>query len=305
MMLAPSRTPLAWLNFIYNKGRMLASVGGIAFAVVLMFVELGFSNGLYDSETYLIKMLNADLVLVSRYKQATVPKLPFPKKRLVQARGIPGVEAAYALYVNEYRALWKNGFDGKKHPIMVFAFDPDDPVFLIPEVVQQASKLKVEDTVLIDSLSRKFFGELTVGTTAELTDHAVRIVGTFPLGPDFRTDGTILVSDRTYFKCIADPRDAGTEASRVEFGLLRVAPGCDILAVRDALVSALPDDVRVLTKLELANQVKEYWANSKPIGYVFGLGTVVGFLIGVTICYQILYTDIVDQLPQYATLKAI
>ena len=31
----------------------------------------------------------------------------------------------------------------------------------------------------------------------------------------------------------------------------------------------------------------------------------VGFLIGVAICYQILYTDILDHLPQYATLKAI
>jgi putative ABC transport system permease protein len=299
------RIPLAWLNLVYDKGRMLASVGGVAFAIVLMFVEMGFTNGLYDTEAYFITVLNADLVLIGQYKEATVPKLPFPKKRLVQARSVTGVEATYALYVNEYRSLWKNAVDGKEHPILVFAFDPDDPVFLIPEVVQQAYKLKVEDTVLIDSKSRQFFGELAEGTQAELTRHAVRVVGTFPMGADFRVDGSILVSDRTFFKCISDPRNVGVEQSQVEFGLVRVAPGYEVGAVRDSLVQALPNDVQVLTKQELAERIKDYWANSKPVGYVFGLGTFVGFLIGVTICYQVLYTDIVDHLPQFATLKAI
>jgi putative ABC transport system permease protein len=296
---------LAWLNFIHNKGRMLASVGGVAFAVVLMFVEMGFSNGLYDSETYIIKMMNADLIIVSKYKEAVVPKLPFAKKRLIQARAIPGVEATYPLYVDEYGSLWKNSQTGKEHPILVFAFDPDDPVFLIPEVVQQAYKLKVQDTALIDSTSRSFFGSLAPGVTAELTRHAIKVVGTFPLGPDFRVDGNILVSDRTFFKCVGDPRTAATEASRVEFGLIRVAPGYDVAAVQANLKSALPDDVQVLTRDQLADTVKNFWANSKPVGFVFGMGTFVGFLIGVTICYQILYTDIVDHLPQYATLKAI
>jgi putative ABC transport system permease protein len=284
---------------------MLASVGGVAFAIVLMFIEMGFTNGLYDTEIYVINMLNADLVLVGRYKEATVPKLPFPKKRLVQARAVTGVEATYPLYVNEYRSLWKNAVDGKEHPILVFAFDPDDPVFLIPEVVGQAYKLKVEDTVLIDSQSRHFFGGLAEGTQAELSRHTVRIVGTFPLGADFRVDGTILVSDRTFFKCISDPRYVGVERSQVEFGLIRVASGYEAAAVRDALLQALPNDIQVLTRQELAERVKEYWGNSKPVGYVFGLGTFVGFLIGVTICYQVLYTDIVDHLPQFATLRAI
>src|SRR5436309_533564 len=149
--MAPLLIPLAWKNFVHNKPRMLASVGGVAFAVVLMFVEMGFSNGLYDSQTYIINRLNADLVIVSVNKEAVVPKLPFPRNRLVQARGVPGVEATYPLYVEEYRSLWKNSQDHKEHPILVYAFDPDDPVFLIPEVTRQADRLKVQDTALIDA----------------------------------------------------------------------------------------------------------------------------------------------------------
>src|SRR5262249_3621389 len=148
-------------------------------------------------------------------------------------------------------------------------------------------------------------GNLEPGATAELTRHAVKVVGTFALGPDFRADGNIIVSARTFAKCFSEPRTGGAELSRVEFGLIRVGLGYDIAAVRDELVKALPDDVRVLTRQELADLVKKFWADSKPVGYVFGMGTFVGFLIGVTICYQILYTDIMDHLPQYATLKAI
>src|SRR5207244_420830 len=95
------------------------------------------------------------------------------------------------------------------------------------------------------------------------------------------------------------------EVSKVDFGLVRLAPGAKVAEVQAALQQALPDDVKVMTKQELIDQVKDYWGNSKPVGYVFGLGTLVGFIIGVTICYQILYTDIMDHLPQFAALKAI
>ncbi len=294
------RIPLAWLNLVQNKARLLASVGGVAFAVVLMFLEMGFLNGLYDSQTEVVKKMNADLVLVHAQKEAVVPKLPFPKKRLAQARGHPGVAAAYALYVEEFRAVWKNALTHKEYPILVFGFDPDEPVFLIPEVAANADALKVADTALIDAHSKNFFGDLRPGVEAELSRRKVRVVGTFPLGADFRVDGNVLVSDSTFFNCFR-----ASESARVEFGLLKVTPGYDPREVRQSLSDSLPDDVSVLTREEFMDRVKKYWGESKPVGYVFILGTVVGFLIGVTICYQILYTDIADQLPQYATLKAI
>ena len=42
-----------------------------------------------------------------------------------------------------------------------------------------------------------------------------------------------------------------------------------------------------------------------PIGYIFWLGTLMGFIVGAVICYQILYTDIDDHMPEFATLKAM
>ena len=42
-----------------------------------------------------------------------------------------------------------------------------------------------------------------------------------------------------------------------------------------------------------------------PVGPIFMLGTAIGFIVGMMISYQILYTDLSEQLSQYATLKAM
>lgn len=299
-----SRIPLAWLSLVHRRSRLIASLSGVAFASLLMFLEMGFRNGLFDSQAYVAKMMNADLVIVHSQKEAVVPKLPFPRRRLLQAQGVPGIVAAYPLYIDEYHSVWKNDTDGREYPLLVYGMNPDDPTFLIPEVQALAPALKQPDTAIVDSKSRDFYGKLEPGRSAELARRRLRIVGTFPLGPDFRSDGNVIVSDRTFFNTFGTPFDA-SESSRVDFGLLKVANGQNIETVQQAVIAALPDDVRVLTKDEFVGLIVNFWGTSKPVGYVFGLGMVVGFLIGVAICYQILYTDIVDNLPQFATLKAI
>lgn len=300
-----SCTRLAWRNLTHRKARLVASVTGVTFAVVIMFVELGYLNGVYDSQTQVLKVMNADLIMINKQKEALAPKMPFAKKRLVQAMAQPGVQAVYPLYMEEHRALWKNSRDGREYPILVFGFEPHDPVFLIPEVSPIAVRLKEPDTALIDSKSKDLYGVREPGTTGELARRTLRIVGVFPLGPDFRSDGNLFLSDRTFFNCFPPVQGQGTDSARVEFGLIKVATGYEIGAVRDSLQQALPDDVRILTRQELVNQIKNYWRHAQPVGYVFGMGMLIGFLIGVIICYQILYSGIMDRWPQYATLKAI
>jgi putative ABC transport system permease protein len=299
------RMPVAFANLVHDRLRLLGSVAGIAFAVILMFVEIGFLYGVYDSQTLVVDKMNADLIIISDHKHGIVPKRPFPRSRLTQALGFEGVVAAYRLYVQEYRAGWKNSTAGDTHPILVFGFDPDDPVFLFPELQRQSPRLKTRDTVLIDSRSRDLYGARHAGTSAELNNHTVRIVGTFELGPDFRVDGNLLTSETTFARCFSSPRGSADELARVDFGLLKIARQADPIHVRDTLQEGLPPDVIVLTKPEFRRRVERFWGEAQPVGSVFGLGTVMGFVIGTTICYQILYSAIVDRLPQYAMLKAI
>jgi putative ABC transport system permease protein len=93
--------------------------------------------------------------------------------------------------------------------------------------------------------------------------------------------------------------------AEVELGLVKLKPGVNPAAARDTLAHGLPDDVLVLTKEEYVQQEMRFWQRSSPIGFIFGLGTGIGFVVGIVICYQILSTDIADHLAEFATLKAI
>jgi putative ABC transport system permease protein len=50
---------------------------------------------------------------------------------------------------------------------------------------------------------------------------------------------------------------------------------------------------------------KNYWTLRTPIGFVFNLMVIMGFVVGVIVVYQILYSNISSHLIEFATLKAM
>ena len=67
----------------------------------------------------------------------------------------------------------------------------------------------------------------------------------------------------------------------------------------------MPPDVRVLTKDGLIAKEQGFWDHVAPIGTVFSIGVVMGFIVGLAICYQVLFADISERLAEFATLKAM
>lgn len=75
--------------------------------------------------------------------------------------------------------------------------------------------------------------------------------------------------------------------------------------MREALAARLPKDVQVLTNQGYLDfELNEIKAES-PIGFVFGLGSTMGFIVGVVIVYQVLSTDVNSHLAEYATFRAM
>jgi putative ABC transport system permease protein len=91
----------------------------------------------------------------------------------------------------------------------------------------------------------------------------------------------------------------------VDIGLIQLAPGADAAQVQRTLAQALPDDVLVLTREQFVGLEEGFWLSNTPVGYVFGLGAVMGVIVGIIICYQVLSADVTDHLAEFATLKAI
>jgi putative ABC transport system permease protein len=299
------QVPLAWRNLVSDKRRLARSAAGIGFAALLMMVELGFRDGYIESMLLFIRRLDGDIMLTSSQKYQFDRVSPFSRRQLYQARGVRGVASARPLYMERTASIWRNPQNGRHFAVLTFAFDPDEPIFSIPEVTAKLAALRQPDTILVDRHARSVLGDLQNATESELSGHHVNIVGTFWLGPNFFNDGNIVMSDRNFFKLLGGSGPKHSELPDVEVGVIKVQPGFAVSEVQHALRVALPSNVVVLTKQQLINQEASLHAKLSPVGPIFTAGTLVGFAVGILISYQILFSELSDQLPQYATLKAM
>jgi putative ABC transport system permease protein len=295
----PRSVPLAWRNLVANKQRLLRSAAGISFAVLLMLMQLGFEQAFFDSTLEVIRGLDGDILIQSVHKYQFATEDSFPTADLDTARKVTGVASARPLYADWFDFFWKNPTDGKAYLVRAFGFNPDEPVFLFPNVNANREKLKEANTVLLDRRARRFLGMDTAATETEINGVKVKIVGSFSLGPDFVSDGTVIMSDHTFTSLLHGASPG------VDVGVIKVQPGENPMVVQQALKKALPATIAVFTKPELIEFERKFQAAVSSAGPIFAMGTIVGFIVGMLISYQVTYTDLADQLPQYATLKAI
>jgi putative ABC transport system permease protein len=300
-----AEVPLAWRNVLADKRRLLRSTSGIMFAALLMLLQLGFRGAFLDSALEIIHKIDGDIILTSPTKFRFGRKDPFSRRQLYAARAIAGVESARPIYAEWTNSIWKNPQTHKTYDIQVLSFDPDQPVFLFPEVAKHLPELRQPDTALYDRRTRPFLGFAPAGAVTELARRNIVIIGTFSLGPDFTTDGTLITSDRTFVKFFSPHVLAEGELPDVEFGVVKVRPGYTVAEVKGNLQRDLPPGIAVRTKDELLALEITFQNAVSPVGPIFLLGTAIGFIVGMMISYQILFTELSDQLPQYATLKAI
>ncbi|MGB8699642.1 MAG: ABC transporter permease DevC [Thermosynechococcaceae cyanobacterium] len=296
--------PLAWLQLSRERSRLLVAIAGISFADFLMFMQLGFQAALYDSTTLLHKSLEADVIIMSPQAQSISSMGSFPRRRLTQATSVEGVSSAEALYVD--RANWKNPETRQETEVMFIGFNTSKPIFKLPEIKDNLAKIKLTDSVLFDRGSEgdyeKVLAELEQGKvlTTEVGKRRIRIEGLFTLGASFSADANAVTSDLTFWRLFPNQ-----SVSEVNVGLVKLKPGANAQSTVKQLQRLLPNDVKVLTLDDFITFETNYWATTTPIGFIFTLGTAIGFIVGLVIVYQILYSDVSDHLAEYATLKAM
>ena len=131
------KTPLAWKNLTHDWRRLVVAVAGITFAVLLMFMQVGFQNGLFNSQVKLIDVLQGDLFIMSKAKYTLAAEKRFPIVRLHQAGSCQGVQGVYPLYTELTTSVLKNLSNqnrGKAYPIRSIGFSLGDPIFKSPTI---------------------------------------------------------------------------------------------------------------------------------------------------------------------------
>ncbi|MBF2016776.1 MAG: FtsX-like permease family protein [Rivularia sp. T60_A2020_040] len=300
------RTPLGWLQLSRQKGRLLVALSGVAFADLLMLMQLGFQSALFNSATRLHDSLNADLVLLSPQALNLQDLSTFTRRRLYQAMDVPGVATAEPIYNS--LVTWRNPQTRLKTQVMIIGFNPDKPAFDLPEVNQNIDAIKLPDTILFDEATRGTYDQVIAQikqgkvVTTEIQGRTITIANVFKVGASFAADGTLMTSDQNFLRLF--PRQ---DSGSTNLGLIRLKPGYEAEKVADELKYHLRNapDVKVFTKEEFIEFEKAYWQTNTPIGFIFSLGTAMGFIVGVIIVYQVLSTDVNAHMKEYATFKAM
>ncbi len=304
-----SRTPLAWKNLTADWRRLLLASLGVGFAVVLMFMQNGFRNALLDSPVQLIRALQADLIAVSTARYSLPSEQRFHRDLLNLATRDPDVQRVLPMYVERARAQIRVVGEPRR-PIRVIAMPLAPDVFSDQSIQQQLPRLRAPNAALLDRRTRSQFGfavndpKRLAAQTIELLDRSVQVIGTIQVGTDFAHDGTILISESSFAKYFPF-RGSGEPLSVVDLGLIRLRPAADPQLVAERLTELSPREWLVLPREQLIKREIAFWGEQTPIGMIFLVGALMGFAVGVIICYQILFTSIHDSMAEFATLKAM
>lgn len=152
------KTPLAWLQVTREKTRLAVAIAGIAFADILIFVQLGFRDALFDSAVKPHESLQTDLVLINPQFETFAAVKQFNRERIYQAQGVAGVKSVTSLYIG--MGQWRNPTNKTTRGILIFGIDPGSTTFNLPDVNQKLAKIQMFNHVLFDQASRPEYGRL-------------------------------------------------------------------------------------------------------------------------------------------------
>jgi putative ABC transport system permease protein len=294
-------TPLAWLQLMHQQKRTLVAVAGVSFALVLIFMQLGFYGAVEATSTLLYDKLDFDLILMSPSYVSLLQPGVFPREQLYRVRALPEVADSAPLYINFnlWRSIDPEPQRRLRRRILIVGIPQGDKVFQFPALEEVLPRLHRDDTGLMDRLSRDILGPRGPGVMTEVGLVNIAIVGEFTLGQGLGADGLLLVSEQTFAHIFSRP------SSQVSLGLIRLRNGADPATAAAQVRSLLPPDVQVLTRAELVAHEQNYWVMATSVGIMFRLGVVVAMIAGMVFIYQVIASDVRNNYMEYATLKAI
>jgi putative ABC transport system permease protein len=297
------RLPIGWLQLTHNPMRFAAALVGVAFANVLVFVQLGIMNSMWTATLHPYNFFAADVMISAPDANALTDGGNVARQWMLQALADPDVTEGMGLFIGN--VPW----DRRESDISLttFGIDPSKPDFVAPEIAGDLPLLEVQGAALIDRLARGLSRDEAAAIRPqspiafETQGRTLTAYSTFAGGGGFGGDGFMIVSDQTFLSLFAARRSAAPDHI-----LLRLRPGADAQATVLRLRSLISDPaLRIRTYVDAAQEELTYQQTKRPTGIIFGFGVLIGVLVGIVIVYQVLSTDVADHLREYATFKAM
>jgi len=294
------KVPYAWLDLVHDRSRTTIAALGVAFAVLLILMQLGFYGSVGRTAVLIQENMRFDVLVCSRHYRFITSPGAIPLERLHQARGVAGVAAVLPLDMS-FVSWWPISTGQRRtRAILVIGIDPDQSALDLDRIGAGIDDLREPDQVLIDRKSRPEFGPQAAGSHAEAGAKQVTIAGSFEMGTGFGADGAILTSQRNLRRL-----QPAFSAETASFGLVQLAPGADANEVARRLRARLPEDTRVLTRADLVRAERHHWIVKTSVGVIFGMGVLTSLIVGMAIVSQVLGNKVAHHFKEFATMKAL
>ncbi|MCA9679230.1 MAG: FtsX-like permease family protein [Kofleriaceae bacterium] len=279
---------------VHDRAKFVGTTLGVVFAVVLASQQLGMLGGLLAKNTMLVDHGGADLWVVPRGTTLVQPGQRMPTQVLYTTRGTPGVAVASPLVMTA-SAVQRPG--GGAEAITLIGFDPDAPLGGPWNVVAgDVAALRRRGALFFEDSQRERMGGLNLGSVREVQGRRVRVAGftwgLMPFGAPYTFGSVDTVREL-----------AGMPEGRLNFVLVRVAPLADVEEVQAELQRRLPGAV-VYTADQLHGRVVDTLLGMQ-LGVVFGTTTAFALVIGFVIVALTMFSAVLDNLRELATLKAL
>ncbi|MCU1230299.1 MAG: transporter permease [Acidobacteria bacterium] len=288
---------LATKSLLHDKLRFLITVSGVAFAVTLVFVQVGLFLGLMDNASLTIEKIPADLWVTSHNTPNVDFAHTFPETYVKRVRSIPGVERADNLIVWFMNVNLPNGaVEGTE----VYALE-DFQRWRFPWNVAEGNleDLRRGAYFFLDQSATKRYGEFKVGQYREILGRRLKIIGRTIDAKSFTTTPLTFLDYR-----LAQSLNPGDLRGNTTYILVKVAPGANVETVRADIRRRLPFN-DVYTQREWATRSRSYWVESTGLGLNMYLTVFLGCLVGIVVVAQTLYTSTMEHIKEFGTVKAI
>jgi len=272
-------------------------------------MQRGFQNALLDSPVQMFRLVDGDLIATSKAWYTLMSEKKFSDNLLLRASSQPQVEWVEPIYFE--KAVTRLRVKGEKaRAIRVLAFSDNPKVFKEREVADKVQLLRQPMSAIVDNLSKPTYGfnfddpAALSNQYVELMDRKVTVVDSLKIGIDFANDGNMLVSTNTFARCFPY-RGNGEPLSQVDFALIKLTSPDQAEQIAARLTALDPTHWKVYTRDQFLKKEVRFWQKQTPIGLIFLVGVIMGFAVGIIVCYQILYNNIHDSMSELATLKAM
>lgn len=288
---------LATRSLLHDKLRFLITVSGVAFAVMLVFVQVGLFLGLMDNASLTIEHLDADLWITSHNTANIDFAHTFPETYVNRVRSIDGVARADNLIVWFMNVSLPSGAVEGTEVYALEDFEAWSFPWTLPE--GRREDLRRGNYVIVDDSAKKRWGDFEVGDYREIVGRRLKIIGRSVDAKSFTTTPLTFIDYRLAQQLVPSELQGHTT-----YTLVKLAPGADIDKVRGEIRRRLPYN-DVFTKSEWASRSRSYWIESTGLGLNMYLTVFLGCLVGVVVVAQTLYTSTMEHIREFGTVKAI